>query len=211
MKKYLFIISIIFIFISCIQSQEDKANAIIKAKLRKTLLLPDSYKPIETKIDSAFSPKDDPVLYELIVDIYEGAEEIEVLERDMKSAKSSMSKYQSALGRDEYNEAKEKYDDAYAKIEKIKKKGRRDSEDFINLISQEPIFMGFRAIHNYRADNNEGNTLIGNDVFILDPELERVMFSCTIEKYNEIQNAIKKFQEQLEETQEAIKEYYQDN
>ena len=145
------------------------------------------------------------------MDIYEGAEEIDNLERYMKSAKSSMSKYQSALGRDEYNEAKKKYDDAYAKIEKIKEKGRRNVEDFINLISQEPIFIGFRAIHNYRADNNEGNTLIGNDVFILDPELKKVLFSCKIEKYNEIQKAIKKFQEQLEEIKEAIKEYYQDN
>ena len=206
MKKYLLVLSIIGLFVSCGQSQEDKANAIIKAELRKSLYLPDTYKPIETKVDSAFAPHDDPALYDLLTEIGKMGEEVGDLERDMKSAKSSMAiwsgPYQSNLGRIEYDEAKEKYDKANEKIEKIREKALGKIQDFNSIISQKKKFIGYRVTHNYRADNNAGNTLIGNEIFIIDPEFKNVLFHCEVDEYNDYQKAIKEFQESIEESKQ---------
>ena len=121
--------------------------------------------------------------------------EMEDFEIDMKSAKSSMSiwsgPYQSAFGRNNYNEAKEKYDDANQKIEKIREKAQTKVKKMSSLLSQKPKFIGYIVTHNYRADNNAGNTLIGNDVFIIDPEFKNVLFHCEVEEYNDIQEGIK--------------------
>ena len=59
-------------------------------------------------------------------------------------------------------------------------------------------FIGYKAIHNYRADNNAGNTLIGNSVFFIDKDFKEVLFALEVEEYNQIQEGIKNFKEQLE-------------
>ena len=78
----------------------------------------------------------------------------------------------SAFGRNEYNEAKNDFNDAQAKYDKLKEKGQAKYQELVDLLAQKPKFIGYRATHNYRADNNEGNTLIGNDIFIIDPEFK---------------------------------------
>ena len=205
MKRFIFIFSVALLFVSCGQSPEDKANALIKAELRKTLFKPDTYKPIETKLDSAFSPFDDHNLYEKITELAKMASEIEELDYKMKHAKSSMSiwsgPYSDAFTRNQYSEAKEDYNDAQSKYDKLKEKGQAKYQELVDLLAQKPKFIGYKASHNYRADNNEGNTLIGNDVFIMDPEFKEVLYRCDLEEYNQIQEAIKQLQEQIQENQ----------
>lgn len=203
MKKFIFVFSLAILFISCGQSPEDKANALIKNELRKTLFKPDTYKPIETKLDSAFAPFDDYSLYERMTELAKMASEIEDLEYIMKHAKSSMAiwndPYMSAFGRNEYNEAKSDFNDAQSKYDKLKEKGQAKYQELVDLLSQKPKFIGYKATHNYRADNNEGNTLIGNEIFIIDPEFKEVLYRCELEEYNQIQEAIKQLQEEIQE------------
>ena len=203
MKKILLLFSIALIFCSCSKSPEDKANGLIKAELRKSLYKPDSYKPIETKLDSAFTPYDNPVLFEKMKELVEMGVELDGLDRDLKHAKSSMSiwsgPYMSSFGRNEYNEAKEEYEKVNTKIEKLKEKGRKKYEEVITLLNEKPKFIGYLATHNYRADNNLGNTLIGNSVFLIDKDFKEVLFTCEVEEYNQLREAIKQLQEQYEE------------
>lgn len=203
MKRAFFIVLIALIFCSCSKSPEDKANELIKAELRKSLFKPDSYNPIETKLDSAFTPYDDPVLIDKMTELHEMGVELEALDRVMKHAKSLMSiwsgRYMSSFGQNKYNEAKEEYDKANSKIEKLKEKGQKKYEEIIKLLEQSPKFIGFFATHNYRADNNAGNTLIGNSVFIIDKDFKNVLFTCEVEEYNQIQEAIKQLEEEIEE------------
>lgn len=205
MKRFIFIFSVALLFVSCGQSPEDKANALIKAELRKTLFKPDTYKPIETKLDSAFAPFDDPNLYKIMGDLAKMAAELEGLDYQIKDAKSSMSlwsgPYMSAYGRNEYNEAKNDLNEAQSKYDKLKEKGQAKYQELADILAQKPKFIGYKASHNYRADNNEGNTLIGNDVFIMDPEFKEVLYRCDLEEYNQIQEAIKQLQEQIQENQ----------
>lgn len=195
MKKYFILLPIALFFISCSQSQEDKANAIIKAELRKSLYLPDSYKPIDTKVDSAFAPLDSPELFEKLDEFGKIAREVSELDSEIKSARSSMSIWsgsdRSAFARNEYNEAKEKYDKANEKIITLQEKGRTKLKELYEIMSQNRKFIGYRITHNYRADNNAGSTLIGNDIFILDPELKEVLYHCEVDEYKEIQDGLK--------------------
>ena len=45
---------------SCGKSPQDKATAYVEKDMPKSLVKPDSYDPIETKVDSAFAPFDSP-------------------------------------------------------------------------------------------------------------------------------------------------------
>ena len=64
MKKICITISLaIFLLSSCNNSPTDKANVLIKDDMRKSLIITDSYEPVETKVDSAFAPFDEPEFY----------------------------------------------------------------------------------------------------------------------------------------------------
>jgi hypothetical protein len=132
--------------------------------------------------------------------------EYEKLEEKAKRAKSSMAiwsgPYQTAFGRNEYQEAKEEYDEANVQIEKLKTKGKKQYEKVVSMVQSEQKFIGYKALHNYRADNNAGNTLIGNTIFFINQNFTEVQYSMEAEEYEQVQNAISQFKEQIEETEE---------
>lgn len=206
MKKVFYSVLFALILVACGQSPEQKAESLIKESLKKSLYKPETYKPVETKVDSAFAPYDDPAFFEVLTELAKLNAEYEELEEKAKHAKSSMSiwsgPYQTAFGRNEYREAKEDYEEANAKIEKLKTKGRKQYEKVGSMLQSERKFIGYKALHNYRADNNAGNTLIGNTIFFIDENFTEVRYSLEIEEYNQIQEAISQFKEQLEESEE---------
>ena len=167
---------------------------------------PETYKPVETKVDSAFAPYDDPDFFEKLNMLETMSSEYDVLVAKAKEAKSSMSiwsgPYQSSYSRNEYQEAKADYEEANAKIEKLKTKGRKQYEIVANILNGPRKFIGFKAIHNYRADNNAGNTLIGNTIFIIDKNFKEITYSIEVDEYNYWQEFIKSFNERIEEEDE---------
>lgn len=206
MKNYLYLALFAVIVVACGQSQEQKAEVLIKEKLKKSLYKPDTYKPVETKVDSAFAPYDDPAFFKELAELGKMNSEYEDLEEKVKRAKSSMSiwsdSYMSEYAKNEYREAKEEYDEANAKIEKLKTRGKKQYEKVASMLQGDRTFIGYKALHNYRADNNAGNTLIGNSVFFIDKNFEEITFSMDIEDYNQVQKTIEQFQELLEEAEE---------
>ena len=194
------------VLVACSQSQEQKAEVLIKESLKKSLYKPETYKPVETKVDSAFAPYDDPAFFEELVELGKMNSEYEELEEKAKRAKSSMAiwsgPYQTAFGRNEYQEAKEEYDEANVQIEKLKTKGKKQYEKVVSMLQSERKFIGYKALHNYRADNNAGSTLIGNTFFFIDENFTEVRYSMEEEEYEQVQNAISQFKEQIEEGEE---------
>lgn len=195
----------VVIVVACGQSQEQKAERLIKESLKKSLYKPETYKPVETKVDSAFAPYDDPAFFEELAELGKMNSEYEELESEARRAKTSISiysgPYQTSYEKNEYQEAKADYEKAKAKIEKLKKKGRKQYEKVEKMFHGSRKFIGYKAVHNYRADNNAGNTLIGNTIFFIDKNFEEVTYSMEVEEYNQIQEAIEQLQEQLEETE----------
>ena len=203
MKKIFYFALLAIVMVACGQSQEQKAEYLIKESLKKSLYKPATYKPVETKVDSAFAPYDDPAFFEELAELGKMNSEYEELESKAKHAKSSMAiwsgPYMSAYGRNEYQEAKSDYEEANAKLEKLKTKGRKQFEKIANMLQVSNKFIGFKAVHNYRADNNAGNTLIGNTIFFIDKNFEEITYSMEVDEYNQVQEAISSFKEQIEE------------
>lgn len=194
MKKIFNMALAAVMMMACAQSKEQKAEALIKETLKKSLYKPETYKPIETKLDSAFAPYDDPEFFKELVELGKMNSEYQDLEKKAKYAKSSMSissgPYMSAYDRNEYQEAKADYEEAKVKIEKLKKKGRKQYEKVANMLQGGRKFIGYKAVHNYRADNNAGNTLIGNAIFFIDKNFKEITCSMKVEEYNQVQEAI---------------------
>lgn len=206
MKKIFYLALVAVVMAACGQSQEQKAEALVKESLKKSLYKPETYKPVETKVDSAFAPYDDPAFFEELAELGKMNSEYVELEDKAKRAKSSMAiwsgRYQTSYDRNEYQEAKEEYDKANAKMEKLKTKGRKQYEKVAKMLQESRKFIGFKAVHNYRADNNAGNTLIGNTIFFIDKDFEEVTYSMDLEEYNHVQEVISQFKEQIEEADE---------
>lgn len=206
MKKFIYLSFLTLVLVACSQSQEKKAEALIKESLKKSLYKPETYKPVETKVDSAFAPYDDPAFFEELAELEKMNSEYEELDEKAKRAKSSMAiwsgPYQTAFGRNQYQEAKEDYDEANAQINKLKTKGKKQYEKVVSMLQSEQKFIGYKALHNYRADNNAGNTLIGNTIFFINQNFTEVQYSIEAEEYEQVQNAISQFKEQIEETED---------
>lgn len=69
MKKVSVLALLLVLLVSC-SSNEDKANRLIKKEMKKTLFIADSYEPVETQLDSAFAPFDNPELFERMFDFF---------------------------------------------------------------------------------------------------------------------------------------------
>lgn len=119
----------------------------------------------------------------------------------MEQAKSSMSlwsdAYQTSYSRNRYSEAKEDYDKAMNTIVNEAERVGKLYQEMDSMLSQKDVFIGWKATHNYRADNNAGNTLIGNSVYIIDKNFEKVLFSCEEDEYEEIQKALSDVKEYM--------------
>lgn len=206
MKNFWYLVLFTVIVVACGQSLEQKAEVLIKESLKKSLYKPETYKPVETKVDSAFAPYDDPAFFEELAELGKMNSEYADLEEKAKRAKSSMSiwsgPYQTSFGKNQYQEAKEEYDEANSKLEKLKIKGIKQYEKVASMLQANSKFVGYKAVHNYRADNNAGNTLIGNTIFFIDDNFKEVTYSMEIEEYNQIQEAIKHLKEQIEEARD---------
>ena len=60
MNKIFYLVLFAMVMVSCSKSKEQKAEALVKESVKKVLFKPETYKPVETKVDSAFAPYDDP-------------------------------------------------------------------------------------------------------------------------------------------------------
>ena len=69
MKKSLIFSLAVICMMSCSQSPDNKAKLLIRESVEKALVHPESYEPLETVIDSAYTPFDDPAFYEKTLEI----------------------------------------------------------------------------------------------------------------------------------------------
>lgn len=94
------------------------------------------------------------------------------------------------VGKSEYQEAKEKYDETSAKIEKLTKKGKDIYEKVTSMLQSKPVFVGYKAVHNYRAETNDGTAWIGNTVYFFDKEFKQLIYEIELDEYNQTKEFI---------------------
>lgn len=181
MRRILLGALLVTLFASCSKSLEDKANTLIEEDIKKTLYHPETYDPAETQVDSAFTPFDDPVFYEKTIQLCKIGMSIDEYDRKMKSAKSSMSiwsgPYQSTYGKNNYQEAKEEYEENAQNKKKAEKKVQKLVDELKAMINKEQQFIGFKARHRYRANNNAGQTVFGEMKYLFDKDMSKIVAS----------------------------------
>lgn len=190
---------------SCNNSPIDKANTLIKEECLKNLLKADSYDPVETKIDSAFTPYDSPTFHEKVMELAKLNQAIQEYDEKAKQAKSSMTIWEhpyDAYSRNQYQEDKEEYEEYTEKRNLAEKRVQKIANGIKDMMQKEPEFIGFKAIHRFRANNNAGQTLMGNTYYLFDKDLSQIIVSYDMdsEDFLMIQQIIQQIIDEKEES-----------
>ena len=205
MKKFSFSLMLATILLTaCHNSPIDKANKLIMEEVQKTLYIPDSYDPVDTQLDSAFAPYDDPDFCIKASELQEKERELQRHKEKAKFAKSSMSIWSnpySAFAKNEYQESKAEYREANKKAKETEK-DIQEISTYLNQREQEqPKFIGYKAYHRYQAENNAGQVLMNDEVFLIDKELTQIIYVYETEG-----DIIDKLMNVLEKTLDTLNE-----
>ena len=196
MKKILSSLIVSLLLFGC-QNREEKAAELIKQEMFKTLYNFESYEPIETKIDSAFtSIYTDSVIKSyayiakaLLDDVEENLDKI----KDDQSTMEIWSDSYSSLGRRKYNEALKNYGERLNKTKRYMEVVN-NYMDSIKIISSnfKPEFYGWKASHKFRCKNKGGHFDLGNYIYVFDKKMNSIIYKEDIDdnSNNKIRNII---------------------
>lgn len=198
MKKLFNLILVVILMAACSPTPEQKVEKLVQENVKKTLLKPDTYDPIETKVDSAFSPFDDIDLLREVARYEEMLSKYQELEEDFKQAKSRMAIYDDSFRdiffKNQYQEVKETYEETKEKYEKMAEALQQEYDLIVSKTKGERKFVGYKALHSFRANSNDGNTVINEIVFVTDVNADNISFSLLsdlFDKYQEFAKSVK--------------------
>lgn len=137
MKKILLFSLAVICLISCSQSNDNNIKSLIKRSIEKTLANPASYEPLETVVDSAYAPFDDPAFYEKTLEICK----MNIGELD---------------------------DSQVAEVQKC-------IQELIGMMGTEYRFIGYKVTHCYSAQDDNGEALPHEKVYVLDKDMKTIL------------------------------------
>lgn len=150
MKKLLLLTVSVALLASCGKSPEEKAQALIEDAVKKSLYKPESYDPVETKVDSAFAPHATQEYIEGTMEMCKAYKELKDCESEVKSAKSTLNIYSDSYARaymaNEYRDHKAEYEAPLSKKSKTEERLKRIIEDLRKMEEQKPTFIGYSAV-----------------------------------------------------------------
>ena len=178
MKRFSFILMVFgIISISGCESKEEKANALIKESLFQTLYDFDSYQPIQTIIDTAFStPFIDDVVLSKVEKMASIWEEQEDLIKQQKELVRDIEAFGFIYSRKELAEAKSKGDELVAEYNAkriVYDSLENEVKDLVYNYSLEPI--GWVAYHKFRCKTKGGSSDIGNKLYYFDGKVNTII------------------------------------
>lgn len=202
MKKIIYIVLVVTLMAACTQTPQQKAEALVEETVKKVLFKPDTYDPIETKLDSIVSPYNDPDFYKEVTSFSELLTEVPRCENRIESTKKDLKFYDKSFKdsffKNEYQEAKEKYEKAVNKYENLKEKIQKKYEGIAKKLKGEHAFSGYVIAHSFRANNNDGQTQIGNYIFFVDKNIENILYTLNDYEANEFAETIGQIREKME-------------
>ncbi|MCR4603436.1 MAG: hypothetical protein K5683_07905 [Prevotella sp.] len=185
---------------ACSQTNEERAEALIEASLKKELYHPDTYQSVETRLDSAFAPYDDPVFFDQVEALVTLRLDVERLDSSLREAKDTMAVLtvpMSAADEQQYDEARRKYEACLAELDEVKYRGDSLLSDIVATLQHNRRFIGYKAVHHYRADDNKGAMQTGHTVFYIDSLFARITYSLELSTYEKIQTMIADLKETI--------------
>ena len=69
------------------------------------------------------------------------------------------------------------YEQIVEQQKEVEKRLTKAGEEMKELLQKEPEFIGYKATHRYRAKNNAGQVLIGDQFYIFNKDLTEILAS----------------------------------
>jgi len=189
-RNFLLFGIIALLFVAC-KSKEEKANILIKEQMFKTLYDFQSYEPIETIVDSAFTTiyQDSIILnYAYTIQAYSSLHDECINEVDdaLSTAKIWSDSYSSySLGKliEARDKAKTNLDKAQYYIQKMDETSLLLKERIDNF---KPSYLGFQAKHKFRCKTKGGHFSIGNYLVTMDKKFKTVISVIDLDDEDEL-------------------------
>lgn len=205
MKRLVLILMVAPLLVAC-GGREKRAEKIAEETVVKTLYYPDTYEPVETVVDSAFvSIYTNQEALAAAYEIIDLKQELENLQWDYEQALSDVSLYgdfsydRSTYRKEKYRQAKGELADAEKKLKNCEadlKKQKNIIRTCYETIN-EGEFFGWGIAHRFRAENGNGNKLIGDVLILTDKDMENVVNVFTSDEFDD--HNINKLQDVIDE------------
>ena len=202
MKHVVLMVLAILSVLSCSQPSEDKVKTLIRESVIRSLSHPGSYMAIETVVDSAFAPFDDPVFREKTLEICRMT--IENLEyvRKAQEAGQDVHPKEYALMTDsekvQYRHYKEISNFCEEKVDSLSARIQEKGRKLMEMTGTEYRFIGFKVMHVYSAEDDGGNTAIKKRIFIVDDKWTKSLaeYDASSKEYIMVQTMYRMWEEE---------------
>ncbi len=188
MKITGFLTSILFLFMGCSPNIEKRASLFAEKEVIKILNDASTYESVDTQVDSAFmSIYIDYDACLAACELTELEEKLEGLLGQYDSQKSSAAIWadsDSALGKEEYRQAKKEIERVYNQIEDTKKK----IEEKELLIKERKAtindgeYCGWIIQHRFRCANGLGIKMLNDILLVSDPDFENLVIRMMLDE-----------------------------
>ena len=175
----LLLIPALCIIVSC-KSKEDKALELIDKQMFQTLYDYESYQPVETKLDSAFTSPyytDSILAMVMLYDQYQDkADEYKEEADDAKSTMEIWSDSYTSYARTRYYDARDKWIDntvLYFKNSKFAVSALMMAAEAIKDFK--PEYCGWEVYHKYRCKSKGGHALLSEAIYIVDKDVKNII------------------------------------
>ena len=101
--------------------------------------------------------------------------------------------YSSSYSKTQYKHAKEKFESLNSQLAQLESRLQKMGAKVSEQLHKPKEFIGFKAQHSYRAKNNAGDIMIGNDYYLFDKDLTTIVKSWTSDEivlYDKIMETI---------------------
>lgn len=188
------ILNIVFIVEKCSDSVpseneesidvKELASNAVKTEICKNLYIPESYDPVEIKVDSLYSgPLLDSDCYQAAIILIDKRKELPEAQSSYEEAEHTLRNFGSSgvfwKHKPERDEAKRRLDSIIEDIAKAEEVIKNKCDTFTKR-----DFIGWVVYHKYRAKANNGNVSFGKVCYCFDKSFDNVIAQYSVDKDN---------------------------
>ena len=170
MRISLIVILISLLCLSCSKTKEEKIQEIVNNSIKNDLFFPESYDPIEVKIDSVFNNMLSPENVEMAYEIIKIDNEVKSLYDEIVYTKELRDAFSSSPHSSFYKSDTKKIQN----LENSRFEKENQLMQLFNSLQeqywQRREFTGYCAIQKFRAKNNDNQICIGQYAVYIDTE-----------------------------------------
>lgn len=175
MKKILFLVAMVLpmVFVGCSETNEQKAQKLIKEHMMKNVHDASSYEVVEFgSLDSTFTNiMDDSKFHHAFVK--------RIICQKMRNQLYNETQLWRTIDKERYNHYKNRHDAYVDSTDMYYKQEQKAREQFV------PMFNGYVMTHSFRANNEIGTPILNKVVIVFNKELTQIK---SVNDWNEYQS-----------------------